>query len=73
MRGAHQRVGHIFDQRSDHELTYEGLRLRVKSLLNSNQELLFVEQVMSFEISDEEIIALLFMCSQCVPSATTIS
>ena len=56
----------IFDQRSDHELTYEGLRLRVKSLLNSNQELRFVEQVMSYEISDDEIIALLFMCSQCV-------
>ena len=56
----------IFDQRSDHELTYEGLRLRVKSLLNSNLELRFVEQVMSYEISDDEIIALLFMCSQCV-------
>ena len=51
----------IFDQRSEHELTYDGLMNRTKSLLSSNSELHFVEQMDSYNLNFNDRIVLLFI------------
>jgi len=56
----------IFDQRSEHELTYDGLINRTKSLLNSNSELHFVEQTDSYNLNLNDRIVLLFIACQFV-------
>ena len=56
----------IFDQRSEHELTYDGLMNRTKSLLSSNSELHFVEQIDSYGLNFNDRIVLLFIACQFV-------
>ena len=56
----------IFDQRGDHELTYDGVVSRTKSLLGSNDELHFVEQIDSYGLNVNDRIVLLFIACQFV-------
>ena len=56
----------IFDQRSEHELTCDGMIKRTRSLLNSNIELHFVEQLDSYGLNANDRIVLLYIACQFV-------
>ena len=56
----------IFDQRSEHELTCDGMIKRTRSLLNSNNELHFVEQLDSYGLNANDRIVLLYIACQFV-------
>lgn len=55
-----------FEQRSDNELTFEGMKNRCRSLIASNPQLHFAELVGNYALNDEDFILLLYMVSQCV-------
>ena len=56
----------IFDQRSEHELTCDGMMKRSRSLLNSNNELHFVELLDSYGLNVNDRIVLLYIACQFV-------
>ena len=56
----------IFDQRSEHELTCDGLIKRTRSLLNSNNELHFVGQIDSYGLNVNDRLVLLYIACQYV-------
>ena len=59
-------LDNTFDQRSENELTFEGMKNRCRSLVESNPQLHFVELVKSYGLNDEDFILLLYMVNQCV-------
>lgn len=56
------RLDILFDQRDDNEITYAALQEKALDLLRSNQQLVFAQKALDYELDGNELMLLLLFC-----------
>jgi hypothetical protein len=52
----------IFDERDNNELTYDTMKMELQDLINQNMHLEFCKKIMSYKLSDNDLVLLLCFC-----------